>query len=84
MSYAVTELHLEAQPFTINRAGTVHAPLWNATCNCGNRSRGRRLISEVLRDMLDHDQMHRVQAHEHQLELLEVQRETDRKAGRAA
>lgn len=84
MSYAITELHLEAAPFTVAKVGSVHAPLWAGVCGICNELTPRRvLLGVVLGDMAEHMELHRLLLLERQEELREIERETERKRAAA-
>ena len=84
MSYIITELHLEAAPFTVTKTGTIHAPLWAGVCGICNQPTPRRvLLGVVLGDMAEHMELHRLRLLEQAQELREIEAETARKKAAA-
>ena len=70
MSRCITELHLESAPFTVDRCGSIHAPLWRGICGiCSEPTPRRRLLGVVLGDMAEHLEMHRLTLREQEAEL---------------
>ena len=59
MSIAISRLHLEQPPVTVQRIGSKHAPLWRVECGeCGRQTKPNVLISNGLADQAEHAAIH--------------------------